>query len=276
VRVSLVDRYPKPLGFLDDDLATAFLEAFERQGGTFIGEADVVDVAFDGVSAVATRFAEGTVLKSDKVLCALGRVAQTSGLKLDNAGITVSEAGLIEVNEDGRTAVAHVYAAGDAIGPPSLASASMEQGRRAACAMFGLPLGSQGNYIPTGIYAIPELASVGLTERQARAGHDAVLVGCARFAEIARGHIAGISDGMLKLICDGEGRLLGAHIIGAEATDLIHIGQMALIQQAGIDVFIDNVFNFPTYAECYRVAALQVAGQLRAAEPEERGSDRVA
>ncbi len=148
------------------------------------------------------------------------------------------------------------------IGPPSLASASMEQGRRAARSMFGVSLGEQGDFIPSGIYSIPELASVGMTETAAAESSERVVVGCARFAEIARGHIADNRDGMLKLICDGDGRLLGVHIIGAEATDLIHIGQMALIHGAGIDLFIDNVFNFPTYAECYRVAALQIAAKL--------------
>lgn len=262
VQVTLIDRYPLPLGFLDEDLARGFLTAFERQGGVFIGEAEVVSAQFDGISAVTTEFADGTRLKSDKLLCALGRVSQVEGLKIASSGVVVSDNGLVLADPDGRTNVEHIYAAGDVVGPPSLASASMEQGRRAACSITGLPVGDRGDFIPSGIYAIPELASVGLTEAQAREKLDDIVVGYARFSEIARGHIAGNQDGMLKLIADDQGLLLGVHILGADATDLIHIGQMALIHKASIEVFVDNVFNFPTYAECYRVAALEVAGGL--------------
>lgn len=272
VQVTLIDRYPLPLGFLDGDLARGFLAAFERQGGVFIGDAEVVSAGFDGISAVTTEFADGTRLKSDKLLCALGRVSQVDGLKIANSGVVVSDSGLVIADADGRTNVEHIYAAGDVVGPPSLASASMEQGRRAACSIAGLPVGDSGDFIPSGIYAIPELASVGLTEAQAREQFEDIVVGYAQFSEIARGHIAGIPDGMLKMIADDRGRLLGVHILGADATDLIHIGQMALIHRASIEVFVDNVFNFPTYAECYRVAALEAASCLAAMD----SSDQVA
>ena len=122
--------------------------------------------------------------------------------------------------------------------------------------------GDQGQWIPTGIYAVPELASVGLTEAQAKAEFEAVYVGYANFGEIARGHIADAGHGMLKMIATADGVIRGVHILGSHATDLIHIGQMGLIHQASIDVYIENVFNFPTYAECYRVAALQLASRL--------------
>ncbi len=270
VQVTLVDRYPLPLGFLDEDLAKGFLAAFERAGGTFVGNTDVASVAFDGISSVVTEFADGTRLRSDKLLCALGRVSQLDGLKVEQAGVSVSDNGLILTDEHGCTNVPHIYAAGDVIGPPSLASASMEQGRRVACHLLNLPLGESGNYIPSGIYSIPELASVGLTEAQARDQHADAVVGYASFSEIARGHITGTPDGMLKLIADAQGRLLGVHILGAEATDLIHIGQMALIHHADLDVFVDNVFNFPTYAECYRVAALQAAAKLNQSSADSR------
>lgn len=264
VKVTLIDRYPLPLGFLDQDLARGFLQAFERIGGVFIGEAEVAGVAFDGISAVTTEFVDGTRFSSDKLLCALGRVSQLDGLKVDLAGVQVSDNGLVVADPEGRTNVAHIYAAGDVIGPPSLASASMEQGRRAACSFLEIPLGDQGDFIPSGIYSIPELASVGMTEAQALSHSGDVVVGYAGFNEIARGHIAGTEDGFLKLIADGCGRLLGVHILGAEATDLIHIGQMGLIHGAGLDVYIDNIFNFPTYAECYRVAALHASAKLQA------------
>lgn len=264
VHVTLVDRYPRPLGFLDADLTEGFLAAFERQGGTFIGDAVVDGVSFDGVSKVKVRFADGTSMTADKALCALGRVSQLDGLHVENAGVGVNERQLVEVNAVGQTSVPHIYAAGDVIGPPSLASASMEQGRRAACDLLGLDPGDQGQWIPTGIYAVPELASVGMTQAQAEAEFDEVVVGYAQFSEIARGHIADAGQGMLKMIASSDGMIRGVHILGSNATDLIHIGQMGLIHRAGVDVYIENVFNFPTYAECYRVAALQLASQLPA------------
>ena len=154
------------------------------------------------------------------------------------------------------------YAAGDVIGPPSLASTSMEQGRRASCNIYDVALGTMQNLIPSGIYSIPELSAVGLNEQQAREQHGDIITGIARFDEIARGQISGIQNGMLKLICDGQGRkVLGVMIVGEGATELIHIGQMALISKADVDVFVENIFNFPTLAEAYRVAALSVIGQ---------------
>ncbi|MDH3642938.1 MAG: Si-specific NAD(P)(+) transhydrogenase [Gammaproteobacteria bacterium] len=274
VKVTLIDRFPQPLGFLDPDLTKRFLESFEHHGGSFIGEADVESVQFDGISRVETHFSEGTVVKSDKVLCALGRVSQLDGLKVENAGVVVNEKQLVEVGEAGQTSVPHIYAVGDVVGPPSLASASMEQGRRAACAILGLNPGRESGWIPTGIYAVPEMASVGLTEAQASEAHGDVVIGYADFSEIARGHIANSSDGLLKLIVSADRVVRGIHIVGTQATDLIHIGQMGLLQNATVDVYVENVFNFPTYAETYRVAALQAAARLAARGAGE--SERVA
>ncbi len=262
VRVTLVDRYPQPLGFLDKDLTSSFVEAFTLRGGQFIGNADVTTVAFDGISQVVTEFADGQTLKSDKVLCAQGRVADLHNLKIANAGLALNERQLIDVDVNGRTSVDNVYAAGDVVGPPSLASASMEQGRRAACHILGEDLGEFANVIPSGIYSIPELASVGMTEAQAHTEYGDVAVGMAQFKEIARGHIAGAKDGMLKLVASTDGVIRGVHIVGVNATDLVHIGQMALLHGATVQTFIDNIFNFPTYAESYRVAAIQAAGAI--------------
>jgi NAD(P) transhydrogenase len=262
VRVTLVDRYPRPLGFLDPQLTEGFLDAFEAGGGIFIGDADVSTVQFDGVSKVETHFADGTVIRADKALCAMGRVSQLDGLQIERAGVRVDDHQLVAVNAAGQTSVPHIYAAGDVVGPPSLASASMEQGRRAACDMLGLDPGSQGEWIPTGIYAVPELACVGLTEVQTSEKFGAAVVGVARFDEIARGQIANAQSGMLKMVASPDGIVRGVHILGAQSTDLIHIAQMGLIHAANVDVYIENVFNFPTYAECYRVAALQAAAQL--------------
>ncbi len=262
VRVTLIDRYPKPLGFLDHDLTDAFVAAFELRGGDFLGEVDVVKCEFDGVSQVATSLADGTIIKSDKVLCALGRVSDLQNLKIDRAGLEINERALLSVDEHGRTSQPHIYAAGDVIGPPSLASSSMEQGRRAACHILGREVGILGDLIPSGIYSIPELSSVGLTETQAREQYQDVVIGIADFREIARGHIANAQDGLLKLVVSGDGVIRGVHVIGSHATDLVHIGQMGLLQGADVNTFIENIFNFPTYAESYRVAAIHAAAEL--------------
>ncbi len=262
VQVTLIDRFELPMGFLDTDLTDRFVASFANRGGKFIGNTTIKEVRFDGIAQVETEFADGTVVRSEKVLCALGRVSQLGGLQVKNAGLEVNEQQLIEVNSMGQTKVPHIYAVGDVIGPPSLASASMEQGRRAACDILGLDPGRQGGWIPTGIYAVPELASVGASEAVAREAHTEVVVGYAHFKEIARGHIAHSQEGMLKLVVSGDRLIRGVHIVGEQATELIHIGQMGLIQGATVDTFVENVFNFPTYAESYRVAALSAAAQL--------------
>ncbi len=264
-KVTLVDRYPQPLGFLDQDLTSCFVTAFERRGGTFLGGVEMVKCVFDGVSQVETHLADGAVLKSDKVLCAQGRIADLSSLAINNAGLRLNDRLLLDVDEYGQTSQPNIFAAGDVIGPPSLASASMEQGRRAACRILGIEVGVLGRVVPSGIYSIPELASVGLTEAQAREKYTDVVVGKSDFREIARGHIANTMDGMLKLVVSGDGIVRGVHVVGVNATDLVHIGQMGMLQDADINIYIENVFNFPTYAENYRVAALGAAAALGSA-----------
>ena len=228
----------------------------------FIGDADAQQVAFDGVSQVQARFRDGSILRTDKAMCALGRISQLEGLRIENAGVKVNDRQLIDVTETGRTNVPHIFAAGDVVGPPSLASASMEQGRRVACDILGVEPGRFSEFIPTGIYSVPELASVGLTEAQAKQKFPGAVVGRANFKEIARGQIAQSQEGMLKLVVAPDRRLLGVHAVGAFATELVHVGQMCLLYNGLIDTFIENVFNFPTYAESYRVAALDAAGAL--------------
>jgi NAD(P) transhydrogenase len=262
VDVTMIDRSATPLGFLEPEMISGFLTAFARYGGRFLGDAPLDRVAFDGISEVHTHLKDGRVIKSDKLLCALGRISQIDGLHVERAGVKVNERQLVVVNAFGQTSVPHIYAAGDVIGPPSLASAAMEQGRRAACHMLGIDPGRQGDWMPSGIYSIPEIASVGLTSEQTRARYGSTVVGLARFNEIARGHIARCLDGVLKMIASPDGVVRGIHIIGDNATDLVHIGQMGLIQSATAETYVENVFNFPTFAECYRVAALQITGQL--------------
>jgi NAD(P) transhydrogenase len=186
-------------------------------------------------------------------------------LGLEAAGVKVTPRGLIEVDNNLRTSAPNIYAAGDVIGPPALASTSMEQGRRAACHALGLDLGRQGELAPAGIYTIPELGSVGLTEQQVRERYGDVFVGRAKFEEVARGQISAAENGLLKLVVHPEtGVVLGAHAAGESATELVHIGQMAIIAGLTFETFIDTVFNFPTFAEAYRVAAFDLLKQQRA------------
>lgn len=265
VKVTMIDRYPRPLGFLDDDLTDVFIQAFEQMGGTWVGNTVVEECHWNNVDSVETVCADGNIYKSEKLLCAAGRLANVKDLHIEQAGLALNDAGLISVDGQLRTSVPHIFAAGDVIGPPSLASASMEQGRRASCNALDISVGKMHSMIPTGIYSIPELSSVGLSETQARKTHGDVLVGKAKFDEIARGQISGIQNGMLKIVCDAQGeKVLGVMIVGEGATELVHVGQMALLHEADVDLFVDCIFNFPTLAEAYRVAALQIIGQRNA------------
>lgn len=259
VKVTMIDRYPTPLGFLDSDMTDTFVKAFKEMGGTWMGSQNVENVYWDGVSDVVAECADGTVVRSQKLLCAAGRLANVKGLELENAGLSLNERGLISVDDNLCTEVANIYAAGDVIGPPSLASASMEQGRRAACNALGIEIGSMSQLIPAGIYSIPELSSVGLTEKQAREKYDNVIVGTAQFSEVARGQISGNTEGMLKIVADSEGKkILGVMLVGEGSTEVVHIGHMAMLCDAEVDIFVESTFNFPTLAEAYRIAALEI------------------
>jgi NAD(P) transhydrogenase len=261
----MIDRYPRPLGFLDAALTDRFVDAFEAEGARFVPNAKVKRVYWDGISHVITELEDGTSYRSEKVLSAAGRVANVQRLNIAAAGLSLNDSGVISVDSLYRTSVENIYAAGDVIGPPSLASASMEQGRRASCAALGLDLGALTDTIPGGIYAIPELSTVGMSEAKAVEKFGDPIIGVAKFEEIARGQISGIQNGMLRLIADSAGeQLLGVQIIGEGATELIHIGQMALLANMKIDAFVENIFNFPTLAEAYRVAALHIVGQRSA------------
>jgi NAD(P) transhydrogenase len=265
VKVTIIDKGERPLGFMDQELVEHFLKELRQAGGDFLGGKNLEGVRFDGLSSVETRLVGGEIIKSEKLFCALGRVAPVAALGLDAAGVKVTPRGLIEVDKNLRTSAPNIYAAGDVIGPPALASTSMEQGRRAACHALGLDLGQQGDLAPAGIYTIPELGSVGLTEQQARERFGDALVGRAKFEEVARGQISAAENGVLKLVVHPEtGVVLGAHAAGESATELVHVGQMAIIAGLNFETFIDTVFNFPTFAEAYRVAAFDLLKQRRA------------
>jgi NAD(P) transhydrogenase len=262
VRVTMIDQGARPLGFFDPELTAKFVHFLETKKGRFLGESKVARVEWDGLSEVVTELASGEIVRTEKLLCALGRVANLEGLNIEAAGLTKTARGLLEVDAHCQTAIPHIYAVGDVIGPPSLAATSMEQGRRAARHALGLALPSAPEMIPLGIYTIPEMASVGLSEKEAIAKNGAAIIGRARFEELARGQIAAIEDGLLKLVTDAAGRrVLGVQIVGEGATELVHVGQMALLAGLEVETFVDNIFNFPTLAEAYRVAALDVVRQ---------------
>ncbi|NOT33308.1 MAG: Si-specific NAD(P)(+) transhydrogenase [Candidatus Eisenbacteria bacterium] len=262
VAVTIIDKAPRPLAFLEPELSRAFVDDFEQRGGTYLGGRSIARFEVDPLQGVTVTLDDGRVVKAQKALCAVGRVAAVRELHLSAAGIALSARGHIPVNEFFQTSAPHIYAVGDVIGPPALAATAMEQGRRAARHALGLPHPATEPVVPVGIYTIPELATVGMTEAEALAKFGDVVVGRAKFSEVARGWISGDTSGFLKLVAAPDGRIVGAHMAGENVTDYIHVAQMAILGGLGVDALIDNIFNFPTMSESYRVAALSLSGQL--------------
>lgn len=263
VEVTLIDRAHYPLQFMDRELVEQFVQGLEQSGGRYLGECQIAEVRWDNVAHVITTLQNGTVIKSEKMLVALGRQANIEDLALSAADIMVSDKGLIPINQYCQTNIDHIYAIGDMASGPALASKAMEQGRRAVRHALNLPIGDAASTIPLGIYTIPEMASIGLDEKSARERYKDPLIGRAKFEEIARAQISGAGYGLLKMVADPDGeRLLGVQIVGDSATELVHLGQLALQGSATVESFIDNIFNFPTYAEAYRIAALDILGQV--------------
>jgi NAD(P) transhydrogenase len=252
------------LGGLDGEMSIGMKDALERNGQeVMLGDAvESIRRVPDGPLRIVLK--SGKVLQVDKVLYSAGRAGNTKGLGLEQAGITLDARGRILVNEHFQTAAPHIYAAGDVVGNPALASVSMEQGRVAACHAFGIPYKTHvAPLTPFGVYTIPEISMVGATEEELKARGTPYEVGRARYDHNARGQIIGDTDGTLKLIFDpGTHKLLGVHIIGDRATELIHIGQMVMTTGGSIDVFIDSVFNYPTLAELYKYAAYDGLGRM--------------
>jgi NAD(P) transhydrogenase len=270
-KVTQADQHDRPLAFLDPELTAFYIEELRRNRGEYIPRADATGTKWDGVSQVRTEFKDGRTIFADKVLVALGRVANVDGLGLEAAGVALTARGHIQVDEQLKTTADGVYAAGDVIGPPALASVSMEQGRRAACHALGLLVSSDPvSRLPSGVYTIPEIATVGLDEHEARRHFGGAIVGRARFEEIARGQINGCQRGLLKLVADPGGRrVVGVQIAGDSATELVHIGQLGLAAGLDVDAYVDNVFNFPTMAEAYRIAAFDIVKQRGRVPPSE-------
>ncbi|TYR30839.1 Si-specific NAD(P)(+) transhydrogenase [Mesorhizobium microcysteis] len=263
VPVTLVEPRDRILDFVDRELVDDFIHQLRDRGVTVrLGSSvNSIEVRPTGAEVV---LADGRTVRSETVLYAAGRVGNTASLGLETVGIEADGRGRIKVDPDTfQTSVPHIYACGDVIGFPSLASTSMEQGRVAACHAFGIALPPPPATFPYGIYAVPEISTVGQSEEEVRKSGVAYECGVARFRETSRGHIMGVDSGFLKLIFSLETRrLLGAHIVGEGATELIHIGQAVINLGGTVDFFVENTFNYPTLAEAYKIAGLDAWNRM--------------
>ncbi len=263
VDVTVVDGRERPLEFLDREMVDELIHQMRNVRVSFrLGER-VASVNAADKSKVLVQLESGKRLVGDLMLFSVGRVGATDKLNLAAAGLGCDERGRIAVNDRFQTEVPHIYAAGDVIGYPALASTSSAQGRRAACYAFGDEPGDINQLFPFGIYAIPEISMVGQTEQELTKERVPYEVGIARYREIARGQILGDDSGLFKMLFHRQSRkLLGVHIIGTGATELLHIGQAVMSLGGGLDYFLGSVFNYPTLAECYKVAAFDAQNKL--------------
>jgi len=263
IEITLVDAQESLLSFLDKEIVDEMMYVMRDRNMTVgLGET-VVDIHVDDRGRVITKLASGKNVVSDMALFAAGRQGATDQLSIENAALAADTRGRLVVNGNYQTEQPHIYAAGDVIGFPSLASTSMEQGRLAACHAFGIPAHSHPETFPFGIYAVPEISMVGATEQELKQQQIPYEVGSVRIRETARGQIMGIREGMLKMLFSLEDqRLLGVHIIGIGATEVIHIGQAVIGLGGTLDYFVHSVFNYPTLAEAYKVAALDAWNKL--------------
>ena len=265
VRVTLVDTRPRLLEFIDDELGESLQFRMRDMGIRLrLGES-VAKIEIQGDLVEAT-LESNKALRAQTLLFAVGRQGATGSLNLPAAGLTADNRGRLKVNECYQTSVPHIYAAGDVIGFPALASTSMEQGRIATCHMFRHIAEAPSTLFPYGVYTIPEISMVGQTEQSLTAAGTPYEVGMARYRETARGLLIADPHGLLKLLFHPQSRrLLGVHAIGTGATELIHIGQTVMAAGMPIDYFVETVFNYPTLAECYKVAALDGINRARPA-----------
>jgi len=262
-KVTVVDQRDRTLNFLDGEIGEAFQYLLRRNNVTFRLREKVTAIrSVDGTAHV--ELASGKKINSETVLYAVGRQGATAGLELERAGLESDKRGRIAVGDDFRTSVPHIFAVGDVAGG-GLAATAMEQGRIAALHAFDQPVASLPELVPTGVYAIPEIGMVGASEEQLTDSSQPYVTGIARWTELARGLMTGDETGMLKLLVDPDDRrVLGVHVIGTGATELVHIGQAVMAQGAGgLDFLVTAVFNYPTFAESYKVAALDAANRIR-------------
>ncbi|HSI39386.1 MAG TPA: Si-specific NAD(P)(+) transhydrogenase [Xanthobacteraceae bacterium] len=264
VAVTLIEPRATFLDFIDKELIDELVhELRDRNVALRLGAA-VSSIQLGPDGRPVCKLADGRTVITDMLLFAAGRVGATDRLNLEAAGLKTDHRGRLEVEPRTlRTNVPHIYAAGDVIGFPSLASTSMEQGRVAACHAFGLEPPPPPEFFPYGIYSVPEISTVGMSEEEVRKREIPYECGIARFRETSRGHIMGLNNGMMKMIFSVKTRrLLGVHIVGEGATELIHIGQAVLNLKGTIDYFIENTFNYPTLAEAYKIAGLDAWNRM--------------
>lgn len=263
IQVTLIEGRDAMLEFIDEEIMDTFIHSLRDRGMVVRTGEKVESIEKDAKERPVTVLASGKRIRSDVVLFAAGRMGSTSSLGLEAAGLEPDSRGRLKVDENYRTEVGNIYAVGDVIGFPSLASVSMEQGRIAACHACGATAHTTPETFPFGVYAVPEISMVGKNEQELKKEGIPYEVGIARFRETSRGQITGITDGTLKLLFGIEDhRLLGVHIIGEGATELVHIGQAVIGLNGTLDYFMGTVFNYPTFAEAYKVAALNAWNRL--------------
>jgi len=263
VRVTLIEKRPRLLEFADAEIVEALSYHLRDHRVTMRLNEEVSSVEENPGAGVVAYLESNKKVQGEALLYAVGRQGAVDDLNLEAAGISADARGRISVNEHYQTKQPNIYAAGDVIGFPSLASVSMEQGRIAAAHAYNVPVSSNPNYFPFGIYTIPEISFIGKTEEQLTDEDVPYEVGVAYYREIARGQIRGDTTGRLKLIFHRDTlELLGVHIIGEGASELLHIGQAVLILKGKMDYFVDTVFNYPTLAECYKAAAFNGLNKL--------------
>ena len=262
-RVTVVERRDRLLDICDAEIVEA-LQYHLRDLGVVFRFGETVSAVETSENGTVTSLASGKRIPSDMVLYSAGRRGATDELDLAAAGLEADERGRLTVDDEYRTSVPSIFAAGDVIGFPSLAATSAEQGRLAACHAFGIPVGTRGSPLPVGIYTIPEISFVGRTEEELTTEGVPYEIGVSRYRELARGAILGDKHGMLKLLVSPSDRkIIGVHVFGSGATEVVHIGQMAIAKDAIVDDLVDTVFNYPTLAEAYKVAALDVLNRMR-------------
>jgi len=263
LQVTVIDLRPTVLDFVDNEIMEALCYHMRRQGAIFrLGE-KVAGVTVDENGPVRAQMESGKRVSADALLYTVGRQSNADRLNLQAAGLSTDSRARITVNEHFQTAVTHIYAVGDCIGFPALAATSMEQGRLASGHMFGGSDATMPRFFPYGIYTIPEISMVGRTERDLTAAKIPYEVGVAHYEDVSKGQMVGDQTGMLKILFHRDTlKVLGVHAIGEEATEIIHIGQAVLALEGTIEYFRDNVFNYPTFAEAYKVAALNGLNKL--------------
>jgi NAD(P) transhydrogenase len=263
VNVTLIEPRPSFLDFVDSELIEDFTHQLRDRGMTIRLGSKVASITFQNGSPVTT-LDNGRQVRTEMLMFAGGRMGATANLNLESCGLTVDSRGRLKINPATfQTEVPHIYAGGDVIGFPSLASTSMEQGRMAACHAFEIPMPPAPEHFPYGIYSVPEISTVGMNEQEVQQRGIHYECGIARFRETSRGHIMGLDQGLLKMIISIKTRrVLGVHIVGEGATELIHIGQAVINLKGTLDYFIENTFNYPTLAEAYKIAALDAWNRM--------------